>query len=152
MFCRKCGAEINGSQFCPKCGAAADGVSDMKIQSHIPALAENVAGVLCYLLGWITGIVFLIIDKRPTVRFHAMQSILAFGALSVLTFLLNRVLLLFSYTIWSLLNTVNTLLSVGGLVLALFLMIQTYKGKRYSLPIVGSIAERLTTGSGIESK
>ena len=41
-------------------------------------LSENVAGLLCYILGWITGLIFLLIDKRPFVRFHAAQSIVVF--------------------------------------------------------------------------
>jgi hypothetical protein len=45
-------------------------------QSPTAGLQENVAGLLCYILGWVTGIIFLLIDKRPFVRFHAAQSII----------------------------------------------------------------------------
>jgi len=38
-------------------------------------LEENVAGLLCYIAGWLSGLIFLLIDKRPFVRFHAVQSI-----------------------------------------------------------------------------
>ena len=38
-------------------------------------LDANLAGLLCYLFGWVSGLIFLIIDKRPFVRFHAAQSI-----------------------------------------------------------------------------
>jgi uncharacterized membrane protein len=35
-------------------------------------LQPNIAGLLCYLLGWITGIIFLIIEKEDKfVKFHA---------------------------------------------------------------------------------
>ena len=44
-------------------------------------LADNVAGALCYSLWWLTGIIFLVIDKRHSVRFHAAQSIVVFGRL-----------------------------------------------------------------------
>jgi len=53
-------------------------------QSAQPGMAENVAGLLCYVLGWVTGIIFFLIDKRPYVRFHAAQSIIVFGGLHVL--------------------------------------------------------------------
>ena len=45
---------------------------------------EKVAGLLCYVLGWITGMIFYFIDKRPFVRFHAAQSIVVFGGLHVI--------------------------------------------------------------------
>ncbi len=51
-------------------------------------LQENLAGCLCYALGWLTGIIFLLIDRRPFVRFHAAQSIVVFGALTILRFVL----------------------------------------------------------------
>ena len=47
-------------------------------------LTENVAGLLCYILGWITGIIFLILEPdNKFVRFHAIQSIIVFGIISV---------------------------------------------------------------------
>jgi uncharacterized membrane protein len=51
-------------------------------------LSENVAGLLCYVLGWITGLVFFLIDKRPYVRFHAAQSLVVFGGLHILRIVL----------------------------------------------------------------
>jgi hypothetical protein len=47
-------------------------------------LPENIAALLSYVLGWITGLVFLLIDKRPYVRFHAAQSIVVFLGLHAL--------------------------------------------------------------------
>jgi hypothetical protein len=86
-FCGKCGTSMaDGVAFCPKCGAPAGPVvTGMPAQVSGPAvtpaasgLAENVAGLLCYALGWLTGLIFLLIDKRPFVRFHAAQSIVDF--------------------------------------------------------------------------
>ena len=45
---------------------------------------EKVAGLLCYVLWWITGLIFFLIDKRPFVRFHAMQSIITSVAIMVI--------------------------------------------------------------------
>ena len=43
-------------------------------------MAEKIAGLLCYVLGWLTGLIFFFIDKRPFVRFHAAQSIVVLAA------------------------------------------------------------------------
>src|ERR1017187_7025037 len=106
-FCGKCGSTVTeGVAFCPQCGApvgAAAAAAPPPSQSWAPppaqgwaqppvapmaaapasGLQENVAGLLCYVLGWLTGIIFLLIDKRPFVRFHAAQSLVVFGALFV---------------------------------------------------------------------
>ena len=51
---------------------------------------QNVAGLLCYLAGWITGLIFFLIEKENRfVRFHAMQSIITFGSLTVLFMVLG---------------------------------------------------------------
>src|ERR1700691_680053 len=88
--CTKCGAAIADSAgFCPSCGAtqgaAASSPSAASTQS---GLSENVAGLLCYLLGWVTGLIFFLTDKRPFVRFHAAQSIVVFGGLMVIRIVL----------------------------------------------------------------
>ncbi|NLT58041.1 MAG: hypothetical protein GXX99_03665 [Clostridiales bacterium] len=105
--------------------------------------AEPVAGALCYLLGWITGIVFFLVDRRPSVRFHAAQSILTFGALSLLTVVLGRSSLFLPLVLWRLLGLLNALTGIGGVALALFLMLQAYRGNRYHLPVAGAYAEKL---------
>ncbi|MGD0369191.1 MAG: zinc-ribbon domain-containing protein, partial [Acidobacteriaceae bacterium] len=79
-FCAKCGSSVaDGVDFCPKCGASVAGTAPVAGGSGAaPAasgLSENVAAMLSYVLGWLTGIIFLVIDKRPFVRFHAAQSI-----------------------------------------------------------------------------
>ncbi len=54
------------------------------MQGTSTGLAENIAGLLCYVLGWITGLVFLLIEcKNEFVRLHAMQSVIVFGALTI---------------------------------------------------------------------
>jgi len=156
-FCTKCGAQTaDGTAFCPKCGAAiaASGSSPAPSNpgtAHNPTsgLAENVAGLLCYVLGWITGIIFLIIDKRPFVKFHAAQSIVVFGGLHII-----RIILMFAfgggffYGGWGL-HTLGFagmalgLISLLMLVLWILLMVKAYQGERYKLPLAGDIAESL---------
>jgi uncharacterized membrane protein len=100
MFCSRCGAENpDGAKFCSKCGAGlgvaatpTEGAPRAEADSST-GLSANVAGLLCYVggvippipLGWISGLVFLAIEKKSTfVKFHAWQAIIVFGALAVL--------------------------------------------------------------------
>lgn len=98
-------------------------------------LEANVAGLLCYVLGWISGLVFILIEKENKfVRFHAMQSIIVFGVLSVASIVLGWI---------PLLNVVIVpLISVLGLVLWIVLMVKAYQGEKYKLPWAGDLAEK----------
>ena len=96
-------------------------------------LEENVAGFLCYLLGFITGIVFLVLEKKSSfVRFHAMQSTITFLGLFVISIVIGFIPIigLLVYPIWIL-----------SLIVWLILMVKALRGERYSLPIVGKMAE-----------
>ena len=99
-------------------------------------LDENVAGFFCYLLGFITGIIFLAVEKKSSfVKFHAMQSTITFLSLFVISFILRLIPIigLLVYPIWIL-----------TLILWLLLMIKALQGERYSLPIVGKMAGEKT--------
>src|SRR5262249_35113236 len=77
-FCRACGQDIGDAAFCSKCGASqARDVSSNGTVSNSPTagIEENVAGSLSYLFFWVSGLVFLLLDRRPFVRFHAAQSV-----------------------------------------------------------------------------
>jgi uncharacterized membrane protein len=96
-------------------------------------LDENVAGFLCYLFGFVTGIVFLVVEKESRfVKFHAMQSTITFLGLFVISFVISwiPIINLLVYPIWIL-----------SLILWLILMVKALRGERYSLPIVGKMAE-----------
>ena len=98
-------------------------------------LEENVAGLLCYVLGWISGLVFILMEKENKfVRFHAMQSIIVFGTLTVVGFILSRITIIALVISW--------LLSVLALVLWIVLMIKAYQGAKFKLPWAGDLAEK----------
>jgi len=98
-------------------------------------MQANVAGLLCYLVGVVTGIIFYLIEKdNKFVRFHAMQSIVVFGALIVA----NIVLMFIPVIGWVLMPIVGIL----GLILWILLMIKAYQGEYFKLPIAGDIAEK----------
>ena len=94
----------------------------------------KVAGLLCYLLGWITGLIFLLLEKEDRfVKFHAWQSILLFGGLTVVAFVLTSTLVL---------AILVPLLGLAGFVLWIVLMVKAYQGERFKLPVVGDFAEK----------
>jgi uncharacterized membrane protein len=98
-------------------------------------LDENIAGALCYILGFITGIIFYLIEKENKfVRFHAMQSILVFLPVWIIVWLLGWIPV-FGWI-------VSGLLGLLSLILWLILMIKAYQGEKFKLPIVGDIAEK----------
>jgi len=114
-------------------------------------LSENLAALLSYVFGWITGLIFLLLDKRPYVRFHAAQSIVVFLGLHILRAVLAAI---FGMEWWFggfgkwgvftfgalLLN----FLSLLSLVLWVVLLVKAFQGVRFKLPLAGDIAEGLT--------
>ncbi len=98
-------------------------------------LDENVAGLLCYVLGWISGLVFVLIEQKSNfVRFHAMQSLIVFGILAVAIIALSWVPVL-GYGL-------QGIISLIGFILWIVLMVRAYQGAKYKLPWVGDVAER----------
>lgn len=93
-------------------------------------LPKNTAAALSYVLGWLTGIVFLLIEKDPFVRFHAMQSIITFGALTVLAMV--------PVVGWVL----SPLVMIVGFCLWLVLIYKAYQGEEFKLPWVGEFAKK----------
>ena len=98
-------------------------------------LEANLAAALAYLLGPITGILFLVLEKESKfVRFHAMQSTITFIVLFVVSLILGMIPILG----WLLLIP----LQFAVLILWLFLMFKAFKGEKFKLPTVGDMAER----------
>jgi uncharacterized membrane protein len=143
-FCKACGTEVGGAAFCPKCGAsqgAAAVPAPVAPAASSEGLAENVAGLLCYVLGWLTGIIFILIDKRPFVRFHAAQSIVVFGALTVIRIGLGIVMGIGGFVGFGLWALVSMALGLLGLVLWILLMVKAYQHELFRVPIAAGIAD-----------
>jgi uncharacterized membrane protein len=99
-------------------------------------LEPNVAGLLCYLGGWISGIVFLVIEqKNRFVRFHALQSIVTFGALTVAGALLGWI----PYAG----DVFGIIIGILAFILWIVLMVKAYQGELYKVPVAGQVAEGL---------
>jgi uncharacterized membrane protein len=97
-------------------------------------LSENVASGLSYVLGWLTGLIFYLIDRRPEVRFHAMQSIV----FAVVAMLVGWIRLFTS----GFLATLLWLVSVVFFFTWIFVMIQAFQGRHFKLPLIGDFAEQ----------
>ncbi len=140
MYCSNCGTQFEG-KFCPQCGTTAPGTAPPPAgpTAQSEGMADNVAGTLAYLLGFITGILFLVIapyNKNRNVRFHAFQSIFVSAGLMILQIAVNAVLP------WAVSLALSPLIGLAGLVLWIYLLVKTYQGQKVVLPIVGPLAEK----------
>ena len=98
-------------------------------------ISQNVVGALAYLLGWVTGIGFLLIEKENSfVRFHAMQSVVVFVAFTIASIIVGWLPVIG--------GVLSSLLGFVGRFVWLFLMYQAYLGVRYKLPYTGDFAEK----------
>ena len=156
-FCVRCGAPVEG-RFCAKCGAPQEvgPQSAGQVASPTPpppstAVAEgmedNVAGALCYLIGFITGIVFLVVEpynRRPFVRFHAFQSILfSAGWIAVsIAFSIGFAIVGAVLHLWFIFLPLRMMIGLIGFLLWLFCMYKAYNRELYQLPFVGPIAAK----------
>jgi uncharacterized membrane protein len=165
-FCKSCGTELAvETAICASCGSpttATDGISGAggaqgAVVAISPAsaspgsqtMATNLVGALTYLVGFITGIIFLMLDPYKAnsfVRFHAYQSILLSAAWVVF------------WIAWMIMSAILTplaargfgvialplmlLLSLAGFGIWVFLMYQAYQQRLFKLPIVGKFAAR----------
>ncbi|HET8782932.1 MAG TPA: DUF4870 domain-containing protein [Pyrinomonadaceae bacterium] len=120
-------------------------------------LDENVAALLSYLFGWVSGLIFFLLEKDSRlVRFHAMQSILlnAAGAvigfvLWIATFILAIIGAMLSDSLGALVWILAMLLfSAFGLALfvaAILCLVKAYQGQYFKLPVIGNFAEKFST-------
>jgi uncharacterized membrane protein len=98
-------------------------------------LNENIEGLLCYVLGWVTGIVFLVIEKKNKfVRFHAMQSLATFLPITIGAWIISWIPFIGPFF--------GTLLWILGFILWLILIAKTYQGEKFKLPLAGDFAEK----------
>jgi uncharacterized membrane protein len=113
-------------------------------------LDPKLAGLLCYILGIITGLIFFLIEKsNDVVRFHAAQSIVFSGAVIVLWIVLmivGLILTSISWTLGNLFGLLTLVLWLGLFVVWVVLLIKGYSGEKWKLPVLGDMAERIASG------
>lgn len=151
--CTKCGAVVaDNAAFCGNCGAPQTVTSTGApvVAPVAPAqsqMSENLAATLSYVLGWLTGLIFFLIDKRPYVRFHARQSIVVFGGLHILTFILGAFfglsLITGGFAGFSIGLALYRILDVVALILWVLLMVKAYQGERFRVPFAADLADKI---------
>jgi uncharacterized membrane protein len=107
-------------------------------------MTDNVAGALCYALGFITGIIFLVLapyNQNRTVRFHAFQSIFLHLSWIAIFFalLFLRVIM---HGLGFITFLFSPLISFAFFALWIYMLISTYQGKKVVLPVIGPLAEK----------
>ena len=103
---------------------------------------RNLVAALSYFLGFITGIVILLVEKDDKfIRFHAMQSTLVFGAIFVADIILGAVI--GAVPILNLINSLfNTLVFIVAIIVWIVSMLKAFQGQMFKWPVVGNFAER----------
>ncbi|HUJ24230.1 MAG TPA: hypothetical protein VLX58_21990 [Bryobacteraceae bacterium] len=107
-------------------------------------LADNVASALCYALGLITGILFLVLEpynRNKTIRFHAFQSIF-YSVASILLWFVFMFLGVMTVGSTFFLWPIFWLIRLALFVLWLVLIIKAYQGQKLVLPVIGPMAEQ----------
>jgi uncharacterized membrane protein len=162
-FCPRCGASVEG-KFCASCGTPVEAPPQ---QAYAPppqpgyppppgyaaqpqpypqpvastGMQENVASALCYVLGFITGILFLVLEpynKNRNIRFHAFQSIF----LSVFFAIVHWVIIFLGAASYGVFFLLSPLISICFLVLWIFMMYKAYNNQMVKLPVIGDIAQK----------
>ena len=164
-FCANCGSEVSG-RFCQKCGApaAAPGAGPAPgppppVAQPLPppaqpgvnpsvGMTDNMAAALCYLFGFITGILFLVLapyNQNREIRFHAFQSIFLNVAWAILWIVITIILIpfrLIPFLGLFIALVLQGVLGLGGFILWLYMMFKTYNGEKIVLPVIGPIADK----------
>src|SRR6516162_8964668 len=145
-FCSSCGAELQG-KYCASCGAPSGGPAPA-VSFTAAGLQENVAAALCYLLGVLTGVLFLVLEpynKNRTIRFHAFQSIFAWVTVVVASIgisIVSGIWALVPYAGWMINSLLWSAFALAVFILWLLLMYKAYNKERWVLPVIGPLAEK----------
>jgi uncharacterized membrane protein len=119
-------------------------------------LDENIAALLSYILGWIGGLIFFLIEKDSRlVKFHAVQSIMLNVLAAVLAFVLwivTFVFVIIGAAVGDVLGGIVTLLAtliwvafgVGILIAVIMCLVKAFQGQYFKLPIIGNFAEKFS--------
>jgi uncharacterized membrane protein len=102
---------------------------------------ERIKALISYLGGWVTGIILLIIEKKSSyVRFHAIQSTMFFGSLTLIVMIIPKIFpFIFN---WYLKIIIDYLYQLPVFIIWVLLMWKAYKGEKYKLPYFGEIAQK----------
>jgi uncharacterized membrane protein len=111
-------------------------------------MTDNMSGALCYLLGFITGILFLVLapyNQNRTIRFHAFQSIflnIAWFAVYIVASIISYALTAIPFLGTFIYIVLHLALGLGLFILWLYMMFKTYNGEKIVLPVIGPLADK----------
>lgn len=118
----------------------------MTTQNDTTGLDHNIASMMCYILFPLTGIAFLVVEKKDQrVRFHAWQSIFLFGGLvvSVLAlWILEAILGALAGFLGAIVGFLVKLVFLGGFALWVVSVVKSYQGETWKIPVIGEMAEK----------
>lgn len=108
----------------------------------------RLAAILCYSAWWISGLIFLIIEQEHrTVRFHAAQSLVLFGGLSLVIGLLSAGsvgMLVVSAAAFQAARLLVYVVWIGAVAIWMLLMLKTFQGETWRVPFASDLATRLS--------
>lgn len=114
-------------------------------ESSTTGIDTRLAAILCYSLWWVTGLLFLILERRDrSVRFHAAQSLVLFGGLSFVLLgvgALSAVALLLSNQMYQIVQATGNVVWVGAAVLWLVLVLKAWRGETWRVPLFATLAD-----------
>ncbi|OGM12906.1 hypothetical protein A3A76_00435 [Candidatus Woesebacteria bacterium RIFCSPLOWO2_01_FULL_39_23] len=102
-------------------------------EKSLTGLPRNTAAALSYVLGPVSGVVFLLLEKDPFVKFHAMQSIVVFGILFLLQW---------AFVLTIFLAPLSGLLIIVMFVLWLMLIYKAWSGEEWEVPVLGKYTRK----------
>ena len=185
-FCTSCGAKLGAAPAPAKTSRGkarsktedkakseeegkAEGKAEVKAEGKAESstgMQPNTAGLLCYLGWWITGIIFVVIEKKSRfVKFHAWQSIMTLGILNAVLIILSIIRAVAwasawksvwtgspaSLGFWRFTDVIFTIVLILTIVLWILLMVMAVTGKKWKIPWIGNWAERQASKSIPES-
>lgn len=108
-------------------------------------ITQNVAGALAYVLGLITGIVFLVLEpynRNRFIRFHAFQAIFLHVALIVLWMVYWTITMMLPWSLMVIGSLLSTVIWLGGIVVWVLCMVKAYNNEMFKIPVLGDLAEK----------
>lgn len=94
-------------------------------------LPKNTTAAVAYVLGWVSGLVVFLVEKEDKfVRFHALQSVVAFGLFTVISMV--------PFVGWML----SPLVMLIALVTWVICLVKAYQGEKFMLPVIGDFVEK----------
>ncbi len=152
--CPKCGSAVSeGAAYCSVCGSALSPLfrpaDPVAAPGSSAGLSSNAAGALCYLVGLVTGIIFLVLEpyrRDRFVRFHAFQSILYCIAYIIFWILWSDIVVAAVFSSGFLLavfTIIGRVVSLAFIIYWFFLMYQAYREETYMIPALGEMASKM---------